>query len=125
MPYLGENSRNHLAECHPDLIQVMTEAIKTYDFSVICGHRNEVDQMNAFLSGNSQVRWPDSKHNAVPSRAVDIIPYPGGFESKMIEWWKMATHVFAAANKVNVEIEWGGHWRNFKDYPHFQLKDEE
>jgi peptidoglycan L-alanyl-D-glutamate endopeptidase CwlK len=27
----------------------------------------------------------------------------------------------AASAELNIPIEWGGDWKNFKDLPHFQL----
>lgn len=80
------------------------------------------EQNRAFDEGYSQLRYPASRHNSDPSMAVDLIPYPTGYNS-IKEFYKMATYIMMAANELEIPIQWGGHWRNFKDYPHFELKD--
>lgn len=120
MPQFSQRSKDNLNSCEDDLRRVLIEAIRHYDFSVVCGHRGMEEQNKAFNEGNSTLRWPKSRHNAYPSRAVDIIPYPTGYDD-IEEFFKMATYIFAAANKLGISIRWGGHWKNFKDYPHFEL----
>jgi len=48
MPYFSQLSNLKLMSCHDDLQEVCNRAIKIYDFSVICGHRNEKEQNEAF-----------------------------------------------------------------------------
>ena len=119
MPTFGENSTKNLKELDPDLQAVLEEAIKHYDFSIVCGHRGMEDQNQAFKDGFSKVRWPNSMHNKSPSLAADIIPYPSGY-SDIGEFFKMITYVYQAASELGIPIEWGGHWK-MKDYPHIQL----
>ncbi len=121
MPVFGKNSLKHRSQMHPDLQLVFDEAIKTYNLSLLCGHRNKEDQNKAFSEGFSKVQWPNSRHNIFPSEAGDAAPYPLDWKD-IAAFKEMAKHVKAAAKKVNVEIEWGGDWKTFKDYPHFQLK---
>ena len=123
MPTFGSRSKTHLSTCEQELQDVLNEAIKHYDFSVIDGYRDMERQNLYFNDGKSQVRWPNSKHNSYPSRAVDIIPYPLGFDSENTEFDRMATYILSAASELGVRLEWGGHWKNFKDYAHFELKD--
>lgn len=120
MPSFGANSLKHMGTLHPDLIKVLDHAIMFYDFSVVCGHRDMEDQNTAFNEGHSTLRFPDSKHNSHPSTAVDIIPYPTGYDD-INEFFKMATFIYAAAQRHGVHIRWGGHWTSLKDYPHFEL----
>lgn len=123
MPSFGTKSLEHRATCHPDLQRVLDEAIKHFDFSVIWGHRSKEHQDRAFEDGYSKVKWPNSKHNATPSRAFDVIPYPGGFSNSDEVFTEMATHILGAASKCGVRLRWGGHWRTFKDLAHFELMD--
>ena len=46
------------------------------DHSIICGHRSQPDQDEAFDLGNSKKQWPDGKHNTLPSIAMDVQVYP-------------------------------------------------
>src|SRR5262245_9456508 len=75
---LGPISEYNLMTCSPRLQILINEAIRRaprwLDFAVTCGHRNQVDQEKAFKEGKSKLRWPDSKHNQLPSKAVDIRP---------------------------------------------------
>jgi peptidoglycan L-alanyl-D-glutamate endopeptidase CwlK len=121
MPQFGTNSKKHLATLDPELRRVLEEAIKHYDFSVVCGFRNMEDQNTAFNEGHSTLRFPESNHNHHPSMAVDIIPYPTGYDD-IPEFYIMATHVYAAAIKLGVLLRWGGHWKTLRDYPHFEIK---
>ena len=86
MPSFGKTSRSKLETCAQEIQDVLNEAIKHYDFSVIDGHRDMERQNVYFNEGKSQVRWPNSRHNSYPSQAVDIIPYPGGFENPNSEF---------------------------------------
>ena len=123
MPHFGTNSKKHRDTCHPDLQKVLNEAIKHFDFSCIWGHRSQAQQDRIFEDGFSQVQWPNSKHNPYPSRAFDVVPYPGGYQNSDETFYLMATHILAAASLHGVRLKWGGHWKNFKDLAHFELSD--
>lgn len=127
MPKFGRASKQHLATCHTDIRKVCEQLIKTYDFSVTCGHRGKADQDAAFKKGNSKVRFPNSPHNKLPSLAVDIVPYPADWND-IGRFKEMAAAFFAVANllkergEITHEFEWGGNWRTLKDYPHFEVQ---
>lgn len=123
MASFGPKSRRCRDECEPALQRVLNEAIKHYDFSCIWGHRTQAEQDKVYNEGFSTVRWPDSKHNKYPSRAFDVIPYPDGFKASTEEFNLLATHILCAAAKLGVPLRWGGHWKNFKDLAHFELRD--
>lgn len=123
MPHFGKNSKRRLATCHPDIQKVLNEAIKHFDFSVIWGHRGRYHQNRVFREGYSKVQWPNSRHNTLPSEAVDVVPYPGGFDNPDETFYLLATHILSAASEVGVRLRWGGHWRSLRDLAHFELKD--
>lgn len=75
MPSYSNGSIVKLSTCHPDLQRIMNEVIKHVDIAITCGHRDEEDQEQAFREGKSHVRFPNSKHNSKPSRAVDFVPF--------------------------------------------------
>lgn len=117
----GKKSLEVRSTLHPDLQKLVDEVSKTVNCSLICGYRNKADQDKAFASGNSKLQWPKSRHNTWPSEAVDIVPWP--VDWKDIKAFKaMAVKIKEAAEQVGVDIEWGGDWDKFKDYPHWQLK---
>ena len=134
----GDRSRSRLETCHPAIRAVMSRAIELtpFDFTIVCGWRNEADQNKAFADGKSKKRWPQSKHNHMEagqphSLAVDIAPWINGgiaWEDR-ISFAVLAGVVFAAAQERGVTIRWGGNWspgwaptlNKFPDLPHFEL----
>jgi peptidoglycan L-alanyl-D-glutamate endopeptidase CwlK len=91
MPRFSAISKQRLAECHSDLQILCDKLIENYDFSVVCGHRGEEAQNKAYKEKKSTKQWPDSKHNTIPSLAVDLAPY----ESTNIDWGKLQSAYFA------------------------------
>lgn len=120
MPSFGEKSKKLLAEAHPDLQKVMNEAVKHFDFSVICGYRGKADQEKAFNEKRSKAHFGQSPHNFKPSRAVDITPFPLDWND-IPSFDAMGKVVMEAAKTVGVELTWGKEF-SFRDYPHFELK---
>jgi len=120
MPSFGKSSRARLDTCDPRLQEIMDEAIKQIDFSVLCGYRSETEQNQAFASGNSKLKYPQSKHNSMPSKAVDIAPWPIDWND-LGRFRKLAETVKSIAAERGIDIEWGGDWTSFQDMPHFEL----
>lgn len=130
MPYFGTYSRNRLAGCHIDIQRLLNEAIKHVDFAVTCGHRGQVEQERAFAEGKSTVHWPDSKHNMIPSVAVDVAPYCNGILWDDLEGFTLLAGVIKGiAYMMGIKIRLGIDWdsdgivkeHSFKDRPHIEL----
>ena len=144
----GDRSRSRIATLHPKLVILLYE-LKDYlsavgytsvpDFTVICGHRDRDAQNGAFAAGTSKLRWPDSKHNQLPSRAVDIAPYNTGDPGGPINWDNIENFrilgraAVQIGKQIGIEVRWGGDWdgdgdegdQRFNDYPHIELLQEE
>lgn len=120
MPKFSRASEERLATCHRDIQAVLNEIIKYYDFSIVCGFRDQVGQEEAIASGASKLAWPNSKHNRWPSEAVDIAPYPLNW-SNTPEFYYLAGLVMATANMLGVKLKWGGRWKDIHDTPHFEI----
>lgn len=121
MPKFSDRSKKNLKECHVELQEVINEAIKYFDFAVICGHRGEQEQNEAFNKGNSKLKYPKSKHNKKPSDAVDLAPYPIDWNN--IERFKhLGFLILGIAKSKKINLRWGGLWTSFKDYPHFERR---
>lgn len=131
MPAFSFTSKKRLATCHPDLQRLFNEVVKEVDCAIIEGHREEERQNRFFLEGRSKVKWPDGKHNKVPSEAVDAGPYIFG---KGLSWDRNQCCYFAGmvkgkALELGIKIRWGGDWDNdndvndqkFNDLVHFEL----
>lgn len=125
--HFGYGSLKHRDSLHPDLQRVLDEAIKTYNFSIICGHRNETDQNKAYAEGKSQKKWPESKHNSWPSRAADLAPFPVDWNDRA-RFHVMMGHVESAAIRLGIAVRFGWDFNQngkdddrFKDLPHVEL----
>lgn len=120
MPEFSKASKDKLATCHPFLQEICYELIKEIDFTVICGHRNKEEQDAAFSKGSSKLKWPKSKHNSEPSRAVDIAPYPIDWNNH-VAFESLAKRFKQIAEEKSIKIKWGGDFKGFRDLPHFEL----
>jgi peptidoglycan L-alanyl-D-glutamate endopeptidase CwlK len=128
MPHFSEQSITRLKSCDWRLQMVCLEAIQYTDFSILYGHRTQVEQMEAYMNGRSKVRWPESRHNTIPSRAVDVAPYP-------IDWHDLrrfdvlAGRLLQIGARLGIGLRWGGDWdgdqdvrdQQFNDLGHFEL----
>ncbi len=119
MPHFSGPSLKHFETLHPDLQRILSEAINQADFAIICGHRDEIDQTKAFLSGKSKLQWPHSRHNSTPSEAVDIVPFPVNWEDEAA-FKKLAELLQAVALHHGIRLTWGGEWK-MRDLVHFEL----
>ena len=129
MPKFGKKSMSKLETCHEDLQQVFYQVIKHFDCSVLEGHRGEELQNKYFNEGKSKVKFPKGKHNANPSNAVDVVPWPVDWDDTDRMYY-FAGFVKGIAAMLDIPIRWGGDWNDntevkdtgFKDLPHFELK---
>ncbi len=138
MPRFSELSIRRLESCHQDLQLVFLETVQHFDCSVLSGHRSKEEQNRVFLEGKSLLQYPDSKHNSLPSLAVDVVPYPIDWKDKE-RFYYFAGYVKRIAQElrrqkvVGKELRWGGDWdrdtsmndQSFFDLPHFELVDTE
>lgn len=107
----------------------MEAVVLRRDCSIVCGHRNEAEQTLAFSSGVSKAQWGQSKHNSMPSMAVDVIPWPEQYTSQDA-FKELAEIVFDEAIKLGIRVKWGGFFRSMShrlvekdgDKPHFELR---
>lgn len=119
MAVLSARSRRELATCHEDLRRLFKAVNEEIPLEVICGHRGKAAQNQAYAEGRSKFAWPNSRHNSLPSEAVDVCPLP-------IDWndtaafKRLAEVVKTTALKLGIEITWGGDWR-MRDLVHFEL----
>ena len=127
---LGVSSNRELDTCHPKLQRLMREVDKRLskrklmDLTVICGHRGEAAQEKAFADGKSTKHWPDSLHNNLPSRAVDVAPYPIDWKDRE-SFALLVGYILAVADDLDIEVHIGALWKSFPDLPHVELTQRE
>lgn len=128
MPKFSALSREQLETCDPRIQRVFNEVIKHFDCKIIEGHRGEALQNLYHRQGKSNVAWPDGKHNASPSKAVDVMPYPVNWlDAKRMCYF--AGFVMATAATMGIKLRWGHDWdgdtnlndQSFNDGPHYEL----
>ena len=128
MPRFSKISKERLATCHPDLQAVCNELIKQYDFSVLEGRRGEKAQNLAYRQGKSQVKYPHSAHNKIPSLAVDLAPYPIDWDNisrfnEMIIRFDTVANMLRAEGVISSDFVYGGKWATLRDWPHIEIKE--
>lgn len=134
----SESSIKKMKGLHPKLILFFGEVLKIskYDFGLTAGIRtaevqNKLYQIGRTLPGkivtNCDGYKNKSRHQATEEgtgNAGDIKIYVNG----KISWNPSHFSIFVNQKGVRIlmrkyNIEWGGDWKNFKDYPHFQIKE--
>lgn len=129
-------SIERLNSARSDLKRVFAFLITYFDHSILCGYRDKKDQNKAFKSKFSKLKYPQSKHNKIPSEGIDALPWDG--EEKKVHWitkndlvkmvkensrdeflgtledllqiYMFAGMVKAAGWKDGVDVRWGGDW---------------
>lgn len=136
IPDLSATALRRLSTCDSRIQDIVHELSRIMWITVVCGHRTQADQDVAVRTGKSKTPWPTSKHNSLPSIAVDLAPICDG----SIDWnnhaafIEMARAFLRIAHAKGVFIRWGGDWdgdglsrydgdkdERFVDLPHFEL----
>ncbi len=125
---LGKNSINNLAGVDGRLIAIADLAIEltNIDFGMPStgGLRTEADQAKLFADGVSKADGVNNKSYHQSGKAMDVYAYVDGKAS----WDKLHLAVIASAMlqasaQLGYKLKWGGLWKSWQDYPHFEIKD--
>lgn len=137
----SKSSKARLETCDTDLQIIFKNVLPGFDHSILCGHRGETAQNAAYnaIPQKSKLRWPDSKHNTLPSLALDAAPYD--YSISGIDWEDIERLTYFAGYVMGVaqvlydeglitsKLLWGGDWdhdtnvkdEKFRDMVHFEL----
>ena len=125
---LSNTSKQRREGVDPRLIEISDLAIQitVVDFGHPAdgGLRSAERQNDMYYMGLSKCDGYKrlSKHQS--GKALDVYAYVDGKASWDTEHLAMVAAAFLqAACMLGYELEWGGLWTSFKDYPHFQLLD--
>lgn len=121
---LSKTSIQKLETCHSDLKRLIYAVAKEEKCAVICGFRGRYEQEKAYMQGKSKARFGQSKHNSKPSLAVDVVPLPLDWND-IPAFERLGEKIMKKADELNIKIKWGRDFTNLKDYPHFELVQEE
>lgn len=101
-------------------------AISKVDFGIpeYGGKRTSADQQRLYQQGKSQLDGINKTSYHQTGLALDVYAFIDGKAS----WDKhhlamIATAMLQAAAEFGYQLTWGGLWKNFEDYPHFQLEE--
>jgi len=133
MPSYSLSSKTNLLTCDPRLQEIFNEVIRHIDIGITCGHRGQEAQDRAFNEGKSKLKFPQSKHNSYPSRAVDFVPYVGARPEWNNREVIIATAFFikgiaaGMGYKVRLGCDWNGNMdtkdEGFMDAFHVELAE--
>tara|TARA_R100001244_G_scaffold79515_1_gene62531 strand:- start:154 stop:546 length:393 start_codon:yes stop_codon:yes gene_type:complete len=129
MARFGKRSRSRLKGVNPKLVNVLNEAIKLMDLTILEGLRSVERQKELVASGASKTM--KSKH--LKGWAVDVTPYPVDFDSAkgINRHYYMAGMLRGIAHMMKIPVRSGADWdsdgeikdQKFNDLVHLELKN--
>ena len=130
MPYFSKKSLSRLDTCDDRLQKVFKEVINHIDCSILEGHRDKERQNMLYEQKRTMVKYAKGRHNANPSKAVDVVPYPIDWKDRE-RFHLFAGFVLGIAKAMGINLRWGGDWdmdwtvsdNRFDDFPHFEIKE--
>ena len=144
MPSYSKSSKARLETTHQDLQTIFHYVVQIFDNTIVYGLRTAEEQFELYKKGrrdvgNNQwlitdkskvVTYKDGytkKSNHQSGMAIDVIPYPGGWQADEKLFFELAGVVKAAAyllkkyGDISHDIDWGYDLWGW-DLAHFQLK---
>ncbi|RMD97826.1 MAG: M15 family peptidase [Bacteroidetes bacterium] len=124
----GKSSMAQYKTLDHRLQRILDEAIQLVDFTILEGHRPNERQAQLLAEGKSKLGPGQSKHNANPSLAVDIAPYPIDWDNAE-RFAHLAGICIGIASQLGIKLRWGGDWdmdgelsdNRFNDLPHLEI----
>lgn len=128
MTQLDTQSMIKLEDVDSRLKDVVLAVNEIFPCIVVEGYRDEACQNADVAAGRSKLSYPHSKHNLVPSLAVDISPRPYDPNNKERLLY-FAGYVMAVGFARGLKLRWGGAWdgsqdpskNHFPDLFHFEI----
>ncbi len=132
MTYKFSNkSINKIDTCHESLREIIYKAMEyqRFDIVVIEGHRSNERQDELKRQNLSKKSGGESKHNHMPSLAIDLMPSPNTKWEDIETFKRFGEFIIGVAAGLDILIRWGGDWdmdgktndQKFNDYLHFEL----
>ena len=125
---LSIRSLERMQGVNPKLQEIAKRAIEltTIDFGIpqFGGLRSAGDQLHLYQSGKSKADGVNKKSYHQSGNALDVFAYVNGKASwDELHLAMVAAAMLQAASELGYALEWGGLWKSFKDFPHFQIRD--
>jgi len=88
------------------------------------GFRTAEMQNDLYLGGKSKCDGYDRPSYHQTGNAVDVYAYVDGKASWKKEHLTLISEtVKRVANRMDIDISWGGDWTSFVDMPHYQIRN--
>lgn len=124
----SKRSLDKLKTCDERLQKIFMEVIKHIDITILEGFRGKELQNLYYEQGKSKLKFPNGKHNKMPSLAVDVAPYPIDWKDSA-RFYYLAGFAKGVASQMGYKLRFGGDWdsdndfkdQNFHDLPHFEI----
>ena len=129
MNRLSNRSKSRLVGINEILVQIATEGVKDspYDYGIPLtgGLRTAEDQNKLFRQKVSKCDGYRKLSYHQSGNAFDIYAYVDGKASWNIGYYQAIAKHLKEFAKINygVTLLHGGDWKNFKDYPHFEIRN--
>lgn len=126
---LGTRSKERLQGVDPRLIEIIKLAltISAIDFSIpkYGGYRDAATQRQLFQKKVSKCDGIELKSKHQSGLAFDMCAYVDGQASwDRYHLTQAAAAILQAAGMLGYELHWGGLFKSWKDFPHFELKED-
>ena len=133
MNRLGSRSNKSIKNIDPRLAVIIGAALAegNVDFTITHGFRAKQEQQALYAqgrtkSGNIVTNCDGVKKKSYhqTGKAIDFIPYPFDNNWNNTEQFKkIGEELLRVGQLLGYNCSYGGHWKSFKDWPHFQIND--
>lgn len=105
-------SRSRLAHLDPRLQRVVSLLLEYVDVTIVTSYRGAEEQNRLYREGRTKLKYPRSKHNQRPAKAVDLqpYPYPRNENDLRAALGYIAGLAMRIADEDGVRLRWGGDW---------------
>ena len=122
----SDRSVQRMQGVHPDLIRCAEIALSygEMDITVLKDGGVRTIERQKELKNSGASKTLNSKHLLQDDGfgyAIDLAPYPIDWND-IRRFEKLGKLMLKASKEVGINLKWGGEWRSFKDYPHFEIK---
>ena len=114
MNTFGSASQMALMTANEMLQRIAHKVLLIKDHSILKGHRPENEQNDAYHATpqRSKLKWPKGKHNALPSKAIDVQTYPRPpkeVDLREEQFYLLGLYVGIGA-ELGIELRTGADW---------------
>jgi peptidoglycan L-alanyl-D-glutamate endopeptidase CwlK len=133
----SKRSLDNMKGLDPRLLLILEklQEYKKVDLTIICGVRTAEEQYRLFEQGRTKrgriITFRDgykkkSNHQIKKNGfgyAIDFVPYPFKGWKYISDFKKVGKELKRIAKELGIKCSYGGDWKRFKDFPHFEIKD--